>query len=503
MSKIVVVVQCYLILLVFCASVHAEGVRASGSGPVVKKEERWPVVSNEYGQISAVRVSDGINGSYLLHFFNLEPSSLLLPLLLNADMFFYVHAGSGRLSWTEDDELKDMNIKGGDVHRLVQGSVLYIRSDEGLKIHAIFANSNDDLREPATDPYSSIQDIVLGFDKTILQATFKVSEQVIDELLDGTKPPIITHVDAFCRGDLSCDLNKKKKDKKEKEDKEEKEDKKEKEKEKEKKHAKLFNVFEGEKTIENCNGWSTVVTEKQLAALEGSSIGLFIVKLKAGAMMEPHWNAMDTDVVVVLEGRGVVRVSSPSVTKGRVLRLEVEQGDVFVVPRFNPAAQMAFNNGSFVYMGFTRMAQRSNAQFISGKTSVFQLLSKDVLQLSFNVKPRTLDELLAARNNTVISPCLSCAEEEVQIMEQGEREEEAGSRRHHGGGREEEHRREEEEAERRHGGEEEEGAEWGREGEEEEGAEWGREGEERESEAEWKKKNQQYVDGGRRILKRN
>ena len=102
----------------------------------------------------------------------------------------------------------------------------------------------------------------------------QVSEQVIDELLDGTKPPIITHVDAFCRGDLSCDLNKKKKDKKEKEDKKDKKD-------KEKKHEKLFNVFEGEKTFENCNGWSTVVTEKQLAALEGSSIGLFVVKLKA------------------------------------------------------------------------------------------------------------------------------------------------------------------------------------------------------------------------------
>ncbi|XP_041997113.1 vicilin-like seed storage protein At2g18540 [Salvia splendens] len=482
MSKMVVIVQCCLILLAFCASVHAEGMRASGSGPVVKKEERWPVVSNEYGQISAVRISDGINGSYLLHFFSLQPNSLLLPLHLNADLLFYVHAGSGRLSWTEDDELKDMNIQRGDVHRLVQGTVFYLRSDEGLKIHAIFANSNDDLREPATEPYSSIQDMVLAFDKTILQATFKVSEQVIDELLDGMKPPIITHVDAFCRGDLSCDLNKKKK--KDKKDKEE----------KEKKEAKLFNVFEGEKTIENCNGWSTVVTEKQLAALEGSSIGLFVVKLKAGSMMEPHWNEMDTEVVVVLEGMGMVRVSSASVTKGRVMRLEVEQGDVFVVPRFNPAAHMAFNNGSFVYMGFTRMAQRSNTQFLSGKTSVLQLLSKEVLQLSFNVKPRTLDELLAAQNDTLISPCISCAEEEVvQILEKGE-EEEGGRRRHHGGGGrgEEERRREEEEAERRHG-------------RGEEGAEWGREGEGEESEEQWKKKkNEQYVDGGRRILiKRN
>lgn len=91
-------VQCYLILLAFwlsCSAVaHAEGVRASASGPVVKKAERRAVVSTEYGEISAVRIDDAINGSYLLHFFSLEPNSLLLPLVLNADMLFYVRAGN-------------------------------------------------------------------------------------------------------------------------------------------------------------------------------------------------------------------------------------------------------------------------------------------------------------------------------------------------------------------------------------------------------------------------
>lgn len=78
----------FLILVMSCIVLHAE---AEG---VAKEEERWPVVSTDYGHISAVRISDGINASYLLHFFTLEPDSVLLPLVLNADMLFYVRAGT-------------------------------------------------------------------------------------------------------------------------------------------------------------------------------------------------------------------------------------------------------------------------------------------------------------------------------------------------------------------------------------------------------------------------
>ncbi|KAH6799259.1 hypothetical protein C2S51_035743 [Perilla frutescens var. frutescens] len=422
-------------------------VRASGSGRVVKKEERRAVVSTEYGEISAVRISDGINGSYLLHFFSLEPNSVLLPVVLNADMVFYVHAGRGQLSWTEEEELKHIDIRRGDVHRLLRGTVLYVRSDEmeqeRLKIHALFANSNDDLHGPETGPYTSIQDMVLGFDTRILQATFKVSEEVIDEVLGGTKAAAITHADQFCRGlGESCKLclSSMKNKKKKKETKEE-----EKEKEKEKRPVRLFNILEADKEIENCNGWSTTVTQKQLPALQGSNIGLFMVNLAPGSMMGPHWNEMDTEVVVILEGSGMVRVVSDSA------RFQVEQGDVFAVPRFHPMAQMAFNNGTFVFLGFSRITQRNKPQFIAGGSSVLQILSKQVLEIAFNVSRKTLDELLAARDDSVvISSCTSCAEQEMQMMEEGggmERQQEK-ERRKQGREEEEEERWEEERKER-------------------------------------------------------
>ncbi|KAH6807912.1 hypothetical protein C2S51_029020 [Perilla frutescens var. frutescens] len=468
-------------------------VRAWGSGLVVKKEERRTVVSTEYGEISAVRIGDGINGSYLLHFFSLEPNSVLLPVVLNADMVFYVHAGRGQLSWTEEEELMHIDIRRGDVHRLLRGTVLYMRSDEmeqeRLKIHALFANSNDDLHGPETGPYTSIQDMVLGFDTRILQATFKVSEEVIDEVLGGTKAAAITHADQFCRGiGESCKLglssmkNKKKK-------KETKEKEKEKGKDKEKRQVRLFNILEADKEIENCNGWSTTVTQKQLPALEGSNIGLYMVNLAPGSMMGPHWNEMDTEVVVILEGSGMVRVVSGSA------RFQVEQGDVFAVPRFHPMAQMAFNNGTFVFLGFSRITQRNRPRFIAGGSSVLQILSKQVLEIAFNVSRKTLDELLAAQDDSVvISSCTSCAEQEMQMMEEG------GG----GGAEEEETERQQEKERRKQGREEEEEERWEEERKEreEEAGSRHEETEEPPHEHEHEHENHHLHDGGvRRILK--
>lgn len=82
------------ILVAIIISAGAVSVNAE----VVKREERRTLVSTEYGEISAARVSDNINASYLLHFFTLELNSLLLPLILHSDMVFYVHTGKIKIN---------------------------------------------------------------------------------------------------------------------------------------------------------------------------------------------------------------------------------------------------------------------------------------------------------------------------------------------------------------------------------------------------------------------
>ncbi|KAL0350333.1 UNVERIFIED_CONTAM: Vicilin-like seed storage protein [Sesamum radiatum] len=468
-----VVCCCAIFLATISSSVVVGGVGEEGggggvqaSGPLVKREERRALVSTEYGQISAVRVRDAVSGSHLLHFITLEPNSLFLPVVLHADMVFYVHTGSGRLSWTEEDDLKNAELRRGDVYRLRQGSVFFIQSNleteterQKLRIHAIFANADNGLTvqsfwacpEPTPGPYSSIRDMVLGFDRKVLQAAFKVPEEVIDELFNGTQQPTIIHrVPAtkrtaweteveFVRGLLASrsynifELNRKKR----------------------KESARLFNLIKEDKDFENCNGWSTTVTRKKLSALKGSNVGLFMVNLTAGSMMGPHWNPRAAEIAVVLRGRGMVRVVCSSIsneTGCRNMRFEVEEGDVFVVPRFHPMAQMSFNNETLVFMGFSTSTKKNHPQFLAGQASVLRTLDKDVLAMSFNVMNATLDQLLAQQHDSVILGCISCAEEELRIMEEEiererqearEREEEEARKR------EEERRREEEEARKR------------------------------------------------------
>lgn len=84
----------FLATLLFLVSLSCadEGLRASG--PVVKREQRQTIFANEYGEITAARVNENVNESYLLQSFTLQPNALLLPVILHADMIFYVNAGT-------------------------------------------------------------------------------------------------------------------------------------------------------------------------------------------------------------------------------------------------------------------------------------------------------------------------------------------------------------------------------------------------------------------------
>ncbi|KAK1276029.1 hypothetical protein QJS04_geneDACA011680 [Acorus gramineus] len=148
-------------------------------------------------------------------------------------------------------------------------------------------------------------------------------------------------------------------------------------KSKKKKEAKTFNLFSRKPDFENCNGWSLAVTGKDLHALKGSNIGVFMVNLTKGSMMGPHWNPRANEIAIVMYGQGMVQVVCPGenpplssdieLPKCRNMRFKVKEGDVFVVPRFFPMAQMSFNDDSLVFMGFSTMAKKNRPQFLAGK----------------------------------------------------------------------------------------------------------------------------------------
>ncbi|WMV16786.1 hypothetical protein MTR67_010171 [Solanum verrucosum] len=467
----------FLLFMIFisyvCVNVRA---KRENEGPLVKRAERKTVISTENGEVSSVTVADGTTGSYHLQFITLEPNSLFLPVVLHSDMVFYVHTGSGKLTWMNENEEKSVDLRIGDVFRLPFGSIFFLESNldpirQKLRVYSIFPNSGDDLRESLNGPYSSIRKMVLGFDKKVLQAAFHVPEDVIEEVLAGTEVPAIVHgvpkstkkkkknnnlwemeaqfmKTVLGRGSYSFFDNQRNK----------------------KKSSKLFNVFQEKPDFENCNGWSTVINRKKLPALKGSQIGIYVVNLTKGSMMGPHWNPMASEIGIAIQGEGMVRVVCSNSGTGQEcknMRFKVEEGDVFVVPRFHPMAQMAFNNNSFVFVGFSTTTKKHHPQYLTGRASVLRTLDRHILEASFNVANTTMHQILEAQGDSVILECTSCAEEEKRLMEEERRREEEEAKKKE----EEERRKQEEEARKAEAEKREKEAEEARKREEEEAKE--------------------------------
>ncbi|KAG7618665.1 Vicilin-like seed storage protein [Arabidopsis thaliana] len=446
------------------------------SSPLLIKKDQWkPIFETKFGQISTVQIGNGCGGMgpYKIHSITLEPNTILLPLLLHSDMVFFVDSGSGILNWV-DEEAKSTEIRLGDVYRLRPGSVFYLQSKPvdiflgtKLKLYAIFSNNDECLHDPCFGAYSSITDLMFGFDETILQSAFGVPEGIIELMRNRTKPPLIVS-ETLCTPGVantwqlqprllklfagSADLvdNKKKKEKKEKV-----------------KKAKTFNVFESEPDFESPYGRTITINRKDLKVLKGSMVGVSMVNLTQGSMMGPHWNPWACEISIVLKGAGMVRVLRSSISSNtssecKNVRFKVEEGDIFAVPRLHPMAQMSFNNDSLVFVGFTTSAKNNEPQFLAGEDSALRMLDRQVLAASLNVSSVTIDGLLGAQKEAVILECHSCAEGEIEKLKveiERKKIDDERKRRHDERKKEEEEAKREEE-ERRKREEEEEKKRW-------------------------------------------
>ncbi|KAL6867300.1 hypothetical protein ACP4OV_015324 [Aristida adscensionis] len=501
--------------------------RGAGGGQVVEKERRRVVAAGEAGTVTAVDVADAAGDAYRLHFITMDPGALFLPVQLHADMVFYVDSGRGKVTYIKEgsSEKSTLEVERGDVYNLEQGSILYIQSypsarRQRLRIYALFTSDSinaDDPSKPTVEAYSIVSDMLKGFGIEVLRLGFGVERAVAEAIKSARTPPSIIPynpedekeeksnwteelVDALLGvRDPEEFLNKKKKKDKHKH----------KGKDKDKKSkSKAFNFYSGKPDVQNCYGWSRSMTNEDLDALQGSNIGMFMVNLTTGSMMGPHWNPRATEIAIVIDGEGIVQTVCPSSSPSGESRrrghrrshrhrhhgggghgwgepggrggdgdgdgegarrcrnsvFRVKEGDVFVVPRFHPMAQMSFNNDSFVFVGFSTDMGRNHPQFLAGKSSVLQSIGEEVLALSLGQKNSSaVERLLSAQRGSTILACISCAEELEQKAAAAEEERRRREEEEEGGGKgpggrgeeEEEERREQEERERREREEEE------------------------------------------------
>ncbi|KAH1223894.1 Vicilin-like seed storage protein [Glycine max] len=422
-------------VLIFFLTISLWGVKVSSEehhhhgkskeGPVVERDQRRTLLVTEFGEITAIDIKEGQKElPYHLQFITLEPNSLFLPVLLQADMVFYVHTGSGKLTWANDDGTSTIRLREGDVCSLNEGSVFYIQSNleaerRKLRIYAMFTNTDDNTYDPSIGAYSRINELVKGFDKKIMQAALKVPEDLIEAIINKTETPAIVHAvpekrnivqeleASFLKNFLGVGSNSKK--------------------------LETYNIFEHDPDFKNPIGWSTAVTKKQLKSLKRTNIGFLMVNLNMGSILGPHWNAKATELTVGVDGEGMVRVvcgsGNENETECQNMRFKVKEGDAFLVPRFHPMAQMSFNNGPFVFLGFSTSAKKNHPQFLAGKGSVLHILDKKILARSLGVSNRTIDELLRSPEDSIIFRCKEAQREQEQAKrEAAQREQERAKR---------------------------------------------------------------------------
>lgn len=62
---------------------------------------------------------------------------------------FVIIVGSGRLNWFDDDDLREVDLRRGDIFRLQPGAIFYIHSSleterEKLRMYALFSSTDED-----------------------------------------------------------------------------------------------------------------------------------------------------------------------------------------------------------------------------------------------------------------------------------------------------------------------------------------------------------------------
>lgn len=122
-------------------------------------------------------------------------------------------------------------------------------------------------------------------------------------------------------------------------------------------------------------------------------------------MMAPHVNPRAIEYGVVLKGTGRVQIVYPNGTLA--MNARVREGDVFWVPRYFPFCQIASNNGSFEFFGFTTSARRNRPQFLVGRNSLMQSLRGPEFAAAFGIDQKRLETIANAQREQVILPSSS------------------------------------------------------------------------------------------------
>ncbi|KAL8536001.1 hypothetical protein ACS0TY_011587 [Phlomoides rotata] len=144
-----------------------------------------------------------------------------------------------------------------------------------------------------------------------------------------------------------------------------------------------------ETLIPNSNGCAEM-TADNYPSLDRIGLSAGLKRLEAGSVSDPCYTTDGSHrIIYVLKGSG--RVQIVGLNGALALDTDVNEGHVFVVPRYFAAAELADENGmDFFYVS---TSPRPVMEQLAGITSPFKALSSSVLQSALNVSPEFVELL--------------------------------------------------------------------------------------------------------------
>nr|BAJ53257.1 JHL25P11.12 [Jatropha curcas] len=165
----------------------------------------------------------------------------------------------------------------------------------------------------------------------------------------------------------------------------------------------VYNIDSAKPDLEVEKGGSLkIFTPEKFPFLGKVGLSVSHVKLEANAMYSPTYTADGTNrLIYVVKGSGNLQIVG--INGKRVLDTKIEDGQLFLVPKFFTVAAVAGNEGMEVIISITNSTPVVEA--LAAKISVWNALSPIVSQISLGITP-DLEKLFKSniQKNSVIVP---------------------------------------------------------------------------------------------------
>ncbi|KAJ0497838.1 putative rmlC-like cupin domain superfamily, rmlC-like jelly roll protein [Helianthus annuus] len=397
------------------------------------------VVATDAGGMRVVR---GVGGRFRdspmhIGFITMEPDSMFIPQYLDSSLILFVERGEARIGSIYKDNLVEKDLKAGDLYRIQAGSAFYIVNiAQGQRLHII--TSIDTAESIDWNSFESFslgggtnpRSVLAGFDTQTLATAFNVSYDAIDELLSSRQEGAIVFLNPSGKSTdrpnmwkrflelgpherktkMNGIVNVVQKTDEEAEMStwslkkllvsllgENKDD-----------DLKAYNIYSEDKAdFRNDYGWSVEVDGDDYEPLKLSDFAVYLVNLTAGSMMAPHVNPTATEYGVVLSGTGNIQVVFPNGTLA--MDAQVNEGDVFWIPRYFPFCQVASRSSPFVFFGFSTSARYNRPQFLAGQGSVLQTMMGPGVAAAFGLSEEKMLKIINAQTQSTILPSTSAS----------------------------------------------------------------------------------------------